>query len=584
MLQTAYAKTRKVETLMKRTRPTRALRAIACIILALVIACQPLSGIVTTVGVASASTTGEGTATATAGSALTLAGRLSALSSTASWKKANGTSSYTLGSSNVKVSGVARVGVDVSKWQGGITWSKVAAAGIDFAVVRCGYGSNKKAYDDAYFATNVSGATSAGIDVGVYLYSYATTVAAARSEAKHALRVLSAASLDANSLALPVFLDMEDSSQSSLSNAQLAKIARTFCNTVAKEGYSVGVYSSSTWWESKLTAACFRTQGWYRWVARWPTAKSATSSGVDGTALWQFTSSGTVPGISGNVDVNFDYNGSGSYTTLTAKSAGYDRVRLTWTKVADASAYEVQRKEPGGTFATVRSLKKTSFVNTGLSCNTLYRFRIRAVYTTDGETTYGNWWKTLSARPKPAASAFKNVSMAQTSSVVVLTWKKVSGASGFEVWRKTASTKFRRVKSLSASKRTWRDTGRTLGVVHTYKVRAWRNVGGTRVSGPFCTSRTIKVRPARVVVKSAVSRKTDCLSVTWGAIAGASGYRLAWRSASGGEWQTLDTRSKSLSVSGVTYANVRVRVRAWKRTSSKTWWGAWSAAKTVAVK
>ena len=83
-----------------------------------------------------------------------------------------------------------RKGIDVSKHQGKINWAKVKAAGIDFAIIRCGYGSDQKDQDDAYWQYNVSECERLGIPYGVYLYSYANTTAKARSEAQHTLRLL----------------------------------------------------------------------------------------------------------------------------------------------------------------------------------------------------------------------------------------------------------------------------------------------------------------------------------------------------------------------------------------------------------
>ena len=81
-------------------------------------------------------------------------------------------------------------GIDVSYWQGTIDWAKVKKAGVDFAIIRCGFGSNAKDNDDTKFAANVRGCVKNGIPYGVYLYSHANTVSKANNEAEHALRLL----------------------------------------------------------------------------------------------------------------------------------------------------------------------------------------------------------------------------------------------------------------------------------------------------------------------------------------------------------------------------------------------------------
>ena len=262
------------------------------------------------------------------------ASQLSALDTTttstySTWSAANGTSSYliqtdtttddetTTTTEQVTTSGVARVGVDVSKYQGDIDWSSVAADGISFAIIRCGYGSDYESQDDSKFLENVEGALAAGLSIGVYLYSYATQTSgsdgSAASEAEHVLRLLDEAGLEPSDLDLPVFLDFEDSSQTGLGASTLGDIARVFCNTLVNAGYKVGIYANKYWWSTYLTDDVFSTSKWYRWVARYPTTTESNVSGISSTSMWQFTSKGTVSGIDGSVDVNFDYAGKGSY-------------------------------------------------------------------------------------------------------------------------------------------------------------------------------------------------------------------------------------------------------------------------------
>ena len=267
---------------------------------------------------------------------------LSTLSSTYStWEESYGTGYLGIVSGSttytVEIDGVERVGIDVSKWQGTIDWDEVADAGIDFAIIRCGWGSDLESQDDECFIQNVEGAQEAGLDIGIYLYSYATTVSgsdgSAMSEAEHVLRLLEEAGLEPEDLAYPIFLDMEDSSTTGLGSSLLGDIAETFCNMLEAEGYTTGIYANKNWWENYLTDSYFEDVE-NKWVARYPRSTSITSTGVDGTDIWQFTSHGSVSGITGNVDVDFDYNQAGSYTgysnlfldALNASSYYYDAI------------------------------------------------------------------------------------------------------------------------------------------------------------------------------------------------------------------------------------------------------------------
>lgn len=271
-------------------------------------------------------------------------------SSYSTWKEAYGTFCYGVVSggttTEVEVDGVERVGIDVSKWQGTIDWEEVADAGIDFAIIRCGYGNDDGSGDDGYFVANVEGAKAAGIDIGVYLYSYATSTSDAESEADHALRMLEEAGLDPDDLDLPVFLDMEDSTQESLGSSELGDIAETFCAIVGGEGYETGIYANKSWWENRLTDGFFDTVD-CKWVARYSSSTSVTSSTVDGTDIWQFTSSGSVPGIEGDVDVNFDYNGEDGYSGDGISRSDIDELALQYADAVEDGTYAVLNGKDG---------------------------------------------------------------------------------------------------------------------------------------------------------------------------------------------------------------------------------------------
>ena len=187
-------------------------------------------------------------------------------------------------------------GIDVSHHQGEVNWEAVKAAGIDFAIIRCGYGDDLVKQDDRQWYRNVAECERLGIPYGVYLYSYATDAAMAASEAAHTLRLLEGCTPD-----LPVFYDMEENRQLVLGTAGLAELARIYCDAVAAAGYDVGVYASLNWWQYYLTDSVF--ENWHRWVAEW--RSSCTYTGR--YEMWQYTDCGTINGISGLVDMNYWY-------------------------------------------------------------------------------------------------------------------------------------------------------------------------------------------------------------------------------------------------------------------------------------
>lgn len=178
--------------------------------------------------------------------------------------------------------------IDISQWQGQIDWETVKP-NIDAAIIRCGWGSDYIGQDDSYFEYNCSECERLGIPYGVYLYSYATSVDQAISEANHALRLI-----EGKNLSLPVFFDSEESGTEYNASAK----AMTFCEAIQNAGYKAGVYASLYWWDSYLQGV----SGVYIWCARW----QADSPGMD-CDIWQYTSDGSVPGITGRVDMNECY-------------------------------------------------------------------------------------------------------------------------------------------------------------------------------------------------------------------------------------------------------------------------------------
>ena len=187
-------------------------------------------------------------------------------------------------------------GIDVSHHQGVIDWESVKAAGIDFAIIRCGYGMNLTEQDDRQWSRNVSECERLGIPYGVYFYSYAMTADMAVEEGAHAVRLLEGHNPD-----LPVFYDLEENSQLVLGSGGLAEIARIFCDIVSSKGYEVGVYASLNWWQYYLTDAVF--ENWHRWVAEW-----RSSCHYNGRyEMWQYTDEGSISGINGYVDMDYWY-------------------------------------------------------------------------------------------------------------------------------------------------------------------------------------------------------------------------------------------------------------------------------------
>ena len=208
-------------------------------------------------------------------------------------------------------------GIDVSRWNGTIDWKTVANYGMGFAILRI---TEKGNIVDSTFEPNYKGCIENKIPVGVYKYSYATTIAQIEDEANVVIKTLNKRKLD-----YPVFLDIEDKCQANLSKELMMKMINAFRAIIIKAGYKFGIYCGYSWYQNKLPEDAKKYDCW---VARYPSQDTGelqerlrvpASTGVIG---WQYSSKATIPGIPTKTDRNVfykDYSKSSSISTNSPK-------------------------------------------------------------------------------------------------------------------------------------------------------------------------------------------------------------------------------------------------------------------------
>ena len=205
--------------------------------------------------------------------------------------------------------------IDVSEHQGIINWEQTKGH-IDGAILRCGYGMDIASQDDKQWARNVAECECLGIPYGVYIYSYATNTDRAKSEAQHVLRLI-----QGHKLSYPVYFDMEEPGTEGAAVAN----AITFGDIIEAAGYWCGVYYNRNWHNNVVKGQLDR---FTRWGAGYGTNNGQKQYNYKpgfGEDIWQYSSVGSVPGISGGVDVNVCYrdfpseiNGGSSNLTDTS--------------------------------------------------------------------------------------------------------------------------------------------------------------------------------------------------------------------------------------------------------------------------
>ena len=314
-------------------------------------------------------------------------------------------------------------------YQGTINWKKVKAAGVDFAFIRCGGTWGRSAfgqYDDSTYSANVSNARSNGVNVGAYYFSLCITEAEAIKEADFAIAKVKAAGLPKGT---PIIMDYEFLSDSRLNTAynkwkktslatarqNLTHLANTFLNRVAEEGYTPVFYSyrSLVDWSGRrfnMTAADNKNENLAAfpfWLAQY----SKDNSYLDGDGVrmdyWQYTSSGSVSGITGKVDRDFMYyDTQGTGTAAGTKSIRETKITLEATSIKSDGTPKMPK-------VTVKDGKKT------LKENTDYRLSYynnvangTATVVIDGLGSYSN-------------SAYKDFALSSDGTAIVQTAAEV---------------------------------------------------------------------------------------------------------------------------------------------------------------
>ena len=195
----------------------------------------------------------------------------------------------------------SKMGIDVSQWQGDINWSQVKSAGVEFAFIRVGYrgSATGKLAVDSYYKKNIEGALAANIKVGVYFFSQATTVQEAKEEATYTYNLIKN-----YNISFPVAFDTEfyDSAHSGradkLDSSTRTLMANIFCSEIANYGYTPMVYSGTYFMNNHLQMSLLSK--YQIWVAQY----NSTLTYKGSYKCWQYSSTGRVNGINGNVDMN----------------------------------------------------------------------------------------------------------------------------------------------------------------------------------------------------------------------------------------------------------------------------------------
>lgn len=311
---------------------------------------------------------------------------------------------------------VGKKGVDISYANGCIDLQKVKNAGYDFVMIRCGYGSDITSQDDSQFENNVKKAESLGMPWGVYLYSYATNTAEAKSEVAHIMRLLKD-----KKPTMPIALDVEDSAyyqkHGCYNKSALTSIVGTILSGIKAAGYYPMLYTGKYWLDSYIDKSVYSTYD--LWIAVWTSTCLYNGSNL---GMWQYggetnvIESNSIAGV-GIIDKDKVYK---DYPAII-KNGGYNG----WSGRSGDSSGTQKEMTCNLTF---NYLAKSGYTRTGTQVKTVQRLLYAMGYkgadgkSLDADGIFGN-------NTEYAVKRFQNANGLTVDGIVgPVTWKKLTGA------------------------------------------------------------------------------------------------------------------------------------------------------------
>lgn len=483
-------------------------------------------------------------------------------------------------------------GIDVSVYQGNIDWAKAKAAGVDYAIIRVayrGYGSAGTLVPDKNYKANIEGALAAGVDVGIYIFSQAITVEEAKEEASYAISLASG-----YDITLPVVMDFEYYKtgegrlyNANLSKAEATKICLAFCEQAETQGYTGMVYANRSMLQNQVNAAEIAAQ-YPIWLACYP-SNASSGSGYSGEySYWQYTSTGTVSGISGNVDCNFRYIKKPlKPATIESPDCSYTDNTLSWAKVPGAYGYQLYRRDSAdGSFTKIATLvgaSNISYFDYDLTPGVGYQYRVRAYYKLKAGNLYGSYSSVLDA-PTPTLSVSSLKSTKQTTDSIKLKWSANEDAAGYAIYQSTNGSTYTLVAEVGADKLSYTHKNLKAGKKFYYQVRSGvlsskgTMIYETQNTAPVITVATLCTAPEKV---KATKNSSNSLKLSWGKVSGASGYEIYQYNSSSKKYKKLAT-VKGASTTSYTVKKLqaatayRYKIRCYKTVEDTTYYSAYS--------
>ncbi|MBQ9530513.1 MAG: fibronectin type III domain-containing protein [Eubacterium sp.] len=448
-------------------------------------------------------------------------------------------------------------GIDISVHNGTIDFKKLSKTDTDIVIIRGGYrgyAASGPMREDTNFDYNIKNALANGFEVGVYFYSQAVTEAEARDEAEYILDIVKG-----YSFTLPIYFDYEfaevstgrlDSAWNSgkLNKSKMAKNAIAFCEVIEKAGYKAGVYSSTSFFQTKYDDSLF-DKGYAMWLAHY---NSKTSYAGD-YEIWQYSAKGHVDGISGYVDSNYVY-----YDVLKPLLGKGFEV----SKISKKSYTGAEIKPSFNVFYNGKKLIK------GEDYYITFHDNINigtASVTVTGVNDYTKYRQTKEFSIVPPVVTGLKVDSRDTNSLKI-SWDKNKYASKYYIqiyrngsWKKVGTTKDTsyEIDDLSSAAN------------YKIRVRGYKTIDGKYYYGYYSSVIESATSPAIPTQLKASSIRSTSLKLSWKKQTYASYYRVYKYNSSSKKYELYkESNTNSLKITDLSpNKNYKFKVRAYKKSA-----------------
>jgi hypothetical protein len=345
---------------------------------------------------------------------------------------------------------------------------------------------------------------------------------------------------------------MEAESQGKIGSANLAKVAKKYCDTIEEAGYTTGIYSGASWWTNKLTNSYFKTK--IKWIARYPNVKNFNCTYQDDYAMWQCNSDAKVDGITGYVDLNYMFQDI--YTNLNLYANDY------------SGTYD--GKEHSITVSNYKEGTKVQYSTDNLTWTTTNPVRIKA-----GTTKV--YYKATNKAGKEVTGSAK----------IIIKTVKMSDVSVSSIGNQTYTGS--QIKPSVTVKYNGKTLKKGTDYTVTYGVNKSVGTGSVRVTGigNYSDSQKIifHIVPKQVSGLSAYKGKIAKSAILkWNKATGATGYQVAYSRKGMNKWSYTTVEGTTKTFQGLTVKSYDVKVRAYKTVNGKKKYGSYSAVKAMTVK